>query len=168
MPNFMTRKNFPIALIGGKRFFVSQRGLIDREPKPIDRPPEQSEVMQAMTALLHVKRSSHPVAKLSDLAMAIRRRFGYVSPGSMLLALNRLKIDVRALSRSEIYVGVDAGWIDDQRRLDRSFVPTIKRTPISKTERDQYSHPSRRGSMVPELGRGSFEVFWFDVWEVAS
>ncbi len=162
----MPRKNFPIVSIGSKKFSVSQRGLIDSEPKPIDRPPEQSEVMQAMTVLLHVKRSSHPVAKLSDLAMAIRRRFGYVSPGSMLLALNRLQIDVRALSRQEIYVGIDAGWIEDQRRLDRSLVPTLHRSFVGPVQTDKYSH--RSVSMAPELGRGAREVFWFECWEDAS
>ena len=168
MPRTMPRKNFPIVSIGSKKFSVSQRGLIDSEPKPIDRPPEQSEVMQAMAALQNCRRSTHPTVLLSDVSLAIRRRYGYISPGALLVALHRLRIDARSLSRSEIYVGIDAGWIEDQRRLDRSFIPTIKRTPISKTERDQYSHPSRRGSIAPELGRGAREVFWFDVWEVAS
>ncbi len=164
MPKIMPRKNFPIVSISGRKFSVSQRGLIDRDPIAIDRPPIEAETMQAMTALQNCRRSTHPLVRLSEVSMAIRRRYGYISPGALLVALHRLQIDTRSLSRSEVYVGVDAGWIEDQRRLDRSSVPTLKRAFIQPVERDQYSH-SWQLMTIEIPGRGATDVFWFDEGE---
>ena len=89
-------------------------------------------------------------------------------PGDRIVGLRRADeaILVHSIDCTELANGIDADWIDDQRRLDRSSVPALYRSIVGPVQTDKYSH--RSVSMAPELGRGSFEVFWFDCWEVAS
>jgi hypothetical protein len=159
----MTRKNFPSVLIGNKKFFVSQRGLIDREPKPMDLVPEENEIRSAIAALHHSQRSSHPTVPISELTMAIRRRYGYISSGAMVVALHRLKIEMTTLSRLEVFAAIRPDWVQSQRGTDRSFVrdKPIKRSTVGSLDADRYSHPGQLVSFT-HPGRGSIDVFWFD------
>jgi hypothetical protein len=154
----MTRKNFPTVLIGTKKFLISQRGLFDGQPKQQDQPPMEGEISTAMRALGHCERSSHPTVPLSDVTMAIRRRYGYISPGAMIVALSRLRIDMRSLSRLEVFAAIRADWVEKQRGTDRSFNPQKPLRPAGRFDSDQYSHP---GDAVVSriLDQASLETF---------
>ena len=152
----MTRKNFPVVFVGDKKFFVSQRGAVYGEPMPLDQPPNQTDVLTAMRALKDADRSTHPTISVSNLAIAIRKRFGFISFGAMILALHRLGIEMRSPSRSEVFAAITptwalAGWTIDLRRAEpgRSF---------AHSDSDQYSHGERGTVPTGILSVGSLEV----------
>ena len=126
------------------------------------------QILNGMRSLGNCERSSHPTVPISDLTLAIRRRYGYCSVGAMILALHRLKIDLRALSRLEVFAAIRSEWVEKQRGTDRSFVRArpISRSSAGSVEPDRYSHhPGQPVPIASALGRGSLESFWFDCWE---